>query len=359
MAAMPAPGAGVPPATTASAPTTEEPQNLNSRLNTVDRYWKFKGALQVVAIITGLIGIGAIGWCVSSKPRTIFAYGYDEFFSQWPMLITFAVSVVWCITCILVLVLRKRPVHPGLRVTMELFLWLGFIVTALFAVAAYLDLVSWGAGGDLGYGYSTSYGDYELAANGTWVWEDRSDSLSYTRNCNGTSSRYYYYEDVPATFKDCAEQDAYINKLWQEKQHRTGVVLTGVVCQFFGLVIHFALFVWACVDCHRHRRSKVTKDAEKLAANIVQTMISNGAVLPPPGQAHFRPGPQWGTQGMGYYQLPPQGQQAYPMANMYPQSMPAAQRASHQYAAPQGMMSGANGPAAGPSNEKSEGPRYA
>jgi hypothetical protein len=365
-----APGAAVPTATTTGAhTTTEEHTTLNSRLNAVDRYWKFKGALQAVAVITGLIGIGAMGWCVSTWPKSVWAYGYDGLLSVWPCLITFAVSIVWCVLCVLTLVARKKPVHPGLRVTIELFLWLGFIVTALFSVAALVDLLSWGSGGDLGYYYSR-YGDYELAANGTWVWEDSSSSsttTSYTRDCNGTSQYDYY--STPS-FKSCAEQDSYINKLWQEKPHRASVELTGVVCQFFGLVIHLALFVWACVDCHRYRRGKVSKDAEKIAADIVQTMISNGAVVPPPGQAHVRPGPQWGTQGMGYYQLPPQGHPAYPTANAYPQGYQVPQQQyqqpyqqqqqqQQQYVAPQGLMSGGNGPTAGPNNEKSAGPRYA
>jgi hypothetical protein len=289
----------------------------------------------------------------------------------WPCLITFSVSIVWCLACILTLVLRKKGVHPGLRVTIELFLWLGFVVTALFAVAAVLDLSLWGADGEL-YGYSSRAGDYRLASNGTWVWDSSSSSSSsttYARDCNGTGGYSYYggYSSYSTPiFSSCAEQDTYINKLWQEKPHRYSVELTGVVCQFFGLVIHLALFVWACVDCHRYRRGKVSKDAEKMAANIVQTMIHNGAVVPPPGRAHVMPGPQWGTQGMGYYQLPPQGHPAYPMANVYPQGyqMPQGyhvpqQQQQQQYGAPEGVMVGGNGPVAGSSGEKSAGPRYA
>jgi hypothetical protein len=156
--ATPAQGTEAPVATTPVAPTTTAPTqdhvNLNMRLNAADRYWKFKGALQAVAILVGLIGIGAMGWCVSTWPKSVYAYGYDGLLSVWPCLITFSVSIVWCLACILTLVLRKKGVHPGLRVTIELFLWLGFVVTALFAVAAVLDLSLWGADGEL-YGYSS------------------------------------------------------------------------------------------------------------------------------------------------------------------------------------------------------------
>jgi hypothetical protein len=338
-ATTPAPGlTGTPHA---PIPTTDEPLNLNAKLNDADRYWKFKAALQAAAITTGLIGIGTIGWCVSTTPlNDTLTYGYDEYWTLWPSLITFSVSIIWCAACILGLIVRKRPLHPGLRVALDLLLWLSFLVTALFAMVSLTELLQWGEYGNLSGsygGYSSSYGDYELLSNGTWVWETTrdsdSDSTSYTRSCDRSSSYYGY------GFKDCAEQDAYVNKLWQEKPHRQSVELTGVVCQFFGLVLHFALFVWACVDCHRYNRSKVSKDAEKIAASIVQTMITNGAVIPPPGQAHMRP---WGQQPMGYYQLPQQGQ-AYPMVAMYPQGQPMPP-------APQ---------TAGPSNEKGANPRYA
>jgi hypothetical protein len=357
------------PAAAPLASTAEEPQTLNAKLNDADRYWKFKGVLQAIAIITGLIGVGTIGWCVSTTPMNDeITYGYDEYWTLWPSLITFAVSIIWCVACILGLIVRKRPVHPGLRVAIDLLLWLSFLITALFAMVSLLELLQWGEGGSLdgnGYGYSSSYGDYELQSNGTWVWENSGDSdsssssssttsTSYTRPCDRSSSYSSSYG-----FANCAEQDAYVNKLWQEKPHRAGVETTGIVCQFFGLILHFALFVWACVDCHRHNRSKVSKDAEKIAATIVQTMISNGAVIPPPGQAHMRPGAPWGQQPMGYYQLPQQQGQAYPMTAMYPQQMPMGQPGQQQYPAPHGMMApGATG-AAGPSNEKSAGPRYA
>jgi hypothetical protein len=340
--------------TTAQPNAAEESQTLNERLNTGDRYWKFKTALQAIAIIIGLIGIGTLGWCFSNTPSYGFSYGYDSTWSLWPSFITFSCSIIWCVACIGIFVFRKRPVHPGLRVAIDLLLWLGFIATALLALVSFFELSQWADYGDMGnsFGQSSRYGDYELAPNGTWVWQQDPDrtSTSYLRPCesNSTRSNYYY----GPTFDNCADQDAYINQLWREKPHRESVQLTGVVCQFFGLVLHLMLFIWACVDCHRHNRKKVSKDAEKLAANIVQTMITNGAVIPPPGQAHLRPWPQ------GYYQLPPQHQQngqAYPMTAMYPQQSMAGY--------PQQGMAGQMGPqggyVAGPSNEKSEGPRYA
>jgi hypothetical protein len=346
--------------------TTEDHLSFNEKLNAGDRYWKFKFGLMAILIITGLIGIGCFAWIVTTIPGgTNSYYGYDSFWALWPSFITFSVSIIWCLICMLIFVLRKRTVHPGVRVTMDLLLWLGFIVTALFSLVALRDLMDFGEyGGIDGYGYYSynNDGDYVLAANNTWVWEQDSSYITYPRDCSSSSSSYSEFH-----FKDCAEQDAYINTLWHEKSHRTNVELTGVVCQFFGLVLHFALFVWACVDTHRYNRSKVSKDAEKLAAGIVQTMITNGAVVPPPGQAYMRP--QMGQST--YYQLPPQ-QQGYPMQptympqgpgqqQMYQQQRPGQQpqMAPGQYPTGQPGMPTPPVDAAGPSNEKGQGLRYA
>ncbi|KAH7402938.1 hypothetical protein BKA66DRAFT_404389 [Pyrenochaeta sp. MPI-SDFR-AT-0127] len=339
---------------TQTAPV-EESLSFNGKLNASDRYWKFKVALQSILIVAGYIGIGCTAWLIATAPvASNFGYGYDFYSPVWPSLLTFVLSVIWCAICLLAYVLRKKPVHPGTRVAVDLILWLGFIVTTLFAMAALSELTIWGNYGDLsGYGHYSSRGDYELASNGTWVWEQDESYISSPRSCNGsTNNSYNYRYSDYYYFKDCAEQDAYVNKLWQEKPHRVSIHLVGAICQFIGLTLHLALFIWACVDTHHHNRSKVSKDAEKIAAGIVQTMINNGAVVPPPGQAYMRPAV---GQGM-YYQLPPQ--QAYPMATMYPQQMPAqTQRAaSGQHRA---GASPTPGPVAGPSDEKSQGPRYA
>lgn len=351
------PTASIPNTTAPQATETETEEHLsfNDKLNAGDRYWKFKFGLGAIAIITGLVGIGCFAYLMTSDLYTNNDYyylGYNSY-AVWPGLITWSVSVAFVALCMIVFIVRKRPVHPGVRVTMDLLLWLAFIITAMFAIFAFRDVMDYGLyGGPDGYSYGSGGGDYVLASNGTWVWEQDTSYVNSPRDCD-------YYG-----FNNCEEQDAYVNKLWAEKGTRANTTLTGVVCQFFGLVIHFALFVWACVDCHRHNRSKTSKDAEKLAANIVQTMITNGAIVPPPGQAHMKPQP---GQVM-YYQVPP-NQQGYPMQPQYmqqgpgqmqqfgqhPQMMQQQQRMSPgQYPMGQPGM-----PPVAPVNEKSAGARYA
>lgn len=144
----PAPAAAAPLATTFAAPApqnatpAEEPQTLNDKLNAVDRYWKFKLAFQVALVITGVIGIGTIAWTISNRASVEF-FDYDGYYYQWPGLVPFVVSVLWCLICILVLVLHKKPVHPGARVALDLLLWLGFIFSVMFAMIGLLNLESW------------------------------------------------------------------------------------------------------------------------------------------------------------------------------------------------------------------------
>jgi hypothetical protein len=318
----PAPPPALAPTSTQHAATTE-PESLNASLNAIERFWKFKLAGYTICLISGLIGLGTFGWATSKSTAASVHSDFSDdsaWALPWP-LITFGISVVWSFLVIAITLLRKRPVHPGLRVSMDLLLWLGYIGTVLLALFSFMEILNWGRYGviDSYYYYSSSSrGQYELADNGTWVWDQdsSSSSLSYPRDCT-RSSRISYYDQVP--FASCEEQDAYINALWKAKPHRMDVVLTGVVCQFLNLVLHFALFVWACIDTNRRNRTKVSKDAEKIAAGIVEKMIASGSVVRAPMATYAAP-----HQQQMQYGFPPQqqGQMMYPHPQMQQTSMP-------------------------------------
>lgn len=363
-AGTPTPGPNTTPTPAIQATTpTEEPLSFNDKLNAGDRYWKFRFGLIAILIITGLVGIGCFAWLMTTPGALDEGYDLESFIGLWPSFVSWSISILWCIFCVAVFLMRKRTVHPGARVAVELLLWLAFLTTALFALFSLQSQMDYGLYGGPDrwmYDYSSSSGDYVLASNNTWVWETDNSYISTPRDCTGSHGPFYNMN-----FTNCAEQDAYVNKAWSEKPHRTSVNLTGVVCQFFGLTLHFALFVWACVDTNRYNRRKISKDAEMLAAGIVQKMIGNGAIVPPPGQAYMQPG----TGQAMYYQVPPQG---YSMQPVYMQQAPGQQ--PQQFVYPQQMgqqqymmpvqypmaQRGQSGPAvgaAGPSNEKAA--RYA
>jgi hypothetical protein len=187
---------------------------------------------------------------------------------------------------------------------MDLILWLAYIFTTGLAALACVALVQFGADGfinkDISDGYYTQY------PNGTWVYNATEYAQSYNtaRTCNGSSSRSYsYYSYSLPSFDNCEQQDAFVNLLWTSTKHRASVVLTGTVCQGLAFLLHFMLFVWACVDTHRRNKKKTNVDAEKLAADIIGRMVRDGAIVHPPG--HAQP-----MQGR-YQQLPNHGPQTY------------------------------------------------
>lgn len=275
------PAAAIPEGTEASAaPPTDAPQSLARRLDAGEELWVWKTGLRAVLVVAGIIGIGCMGWALSTAPDGPYSYGPSSTFA-YP-LITFGISTLWCAVCILVLLFSKRPVHPGVAVAIDLILWLAFIPTMLFAVLCYVDVHDYGVYHGLGT-YSV-YGGYEQAPNGTWVWEqtEYDSHFGKIRACDlanyNTPGSYHNYPGYG--FDSCAEEDAYVNALWAAKGHRERVIVTGVACQGLGLLLHLALFIWACVDTNRRNRREVSKDAEKLASDIVRNMIQSGAVIP-------------------------------------------------------------------------------
>lgn len=305
------------PAPRVVAPTTAMPGGLPTVLNASrgfrqkldagERHWRWKVALRAFLIIVGIVGIGCVGFAtaVARSEKLSYEYGFDDEWALSWCLITFAISVVWCAIVVLVLLIRKAPVHPGVAVSVDLILWLAYIPTALFAIVAVLSVISWGENGRI-YSYSSSGGDYLQASNGTWVWNatQYSSSRNTVRDCDSRSSYSSY------SFKNCEEQDAYINAIWESKGHRAGIEIAGVVCQFIGLVFHLGLFIWACVDTYYRNSKKVSKDAEQLAADIVMNMVKSGAIIPAPSSNYYPPAqnPNPHQQPVPYHQqvrLPP------------------------------------------------------
>ena len=68
-------------------------------------------------------------------------------------------------------------------------------------------------------------------------------------------------------------------------------------------IIHFTLFIFACIDTHRRRRNKTDVRANKIAQDIIAEMTQRG-VLPAPQHQQQQPLPQ--------QQYQPQPQQKYP-----------------------------------------------
>ncbi|KAF2686797.1 hypothetical protein K458DRAFT_416140 [Lentithecium fluviatile CBS 122367] len=349
----------------AAIPTNPESQTLREKLNAGDAHWQWKIGMRAILVIVGIIGIGCAAWTlVNFGPgKNPWQYELEDAWAMPWTLITFCISVVWSFVCIIVFFLRRpnAPVHPGAQVGMDLVLWLAFIPTALFAVVAVISVASLGVNGQIGGSrwMSSSQGYYYyIESNNTWAW-NASDSGSYSsyygymRDCmrNDTSYSSYSYGRI---FTNCTEEDIYVNYLWTGKSHRFSTELAATVCQFLGLLFHFVLFVWACVDTHRRNSRKVGKDAEKMAAEIVMKMVQSGAIIPAPGPAHMRSMPgQMPPHMMHQGQIPP-----HMMQQMFPQQYPQ-QHYGHFAPQPQPPTTSIQPTVASSSNEKGAGPRFA
>lgn len=355
-----------------------EPQTLRERLDAGDALWQWKIGFRVVLVLLGLIGIGCAAWTVANfgPEKSPYQYEVDDAWAMPWTLITFGLSLIWSACCILVFFVRRpnAPMHPGAQVGMDLVMWLAFIVTAIFAVYAVSSVAALGANGRIGDSWTSMDGWYTYSeSNNTWIFQAPSSDYyvtnGFVRDCakNRTMASYYNYGK---TFDNCTEEDNYVNGLWTGKSHRFNTELTATVCQFLMLLIHFVLFVWACVDTNRRNSSKVGKDAEKMAADIVMKMIQAGAIIPAPGPAHMRPMPgQMQPQMMQPGPIPPQMmQQMFPQQynqqfqQLYGHYAPQPSQAPQASQAPQvppKSTASPSSPIASSSNEKGAGSRFA
>ena len=262
---------------TASTPALKPPaQTKYEKLNAGDRDWQWKIGMRVVLFIISFIGLGCAGWVVTNFSSKHRYYGYMFDSNDWEWipwtLVTFVLTIVWSLACILVFWFRKdhSPLHPGAQVGVDLILWLGYIATGLCAVGAVISIREFGSSGAIGQ-YSRAEWTY-VSENNTWVFDSNSSSSSYytspnsSRNCKTP----YYYSN--SGFESCEQLDEFVNYLWRTKNARFNTELCACVCQFLALFLHFVLFIWACVDTHRYRKErKVAVEAFRAKQNEFST----------------------------------------------------------------------------------------
>lgn len=210
-----------------------------------------------------------------------------------------AVSFVWCLMVILIYLLRRppSPIHPGICVGIDLILWLGLIVTGLFTIGAVFVIWDYGSGGvieDPSYGNDYD-GHYILDPNGTWIYKiTYVSNACYTYGTNGchynpstgeyTNNRTIasVHRDCTPNFATCAQQDAYINQLWKQKPLIEGTEIMVAAAQWFGVLFHFILFVWACVDTHRYnakRKRRYTQvNTQEIVDGVIRDMEARGLI---------------------------------------------------------------------------------
>ncbi|MCJ1284317.1 hypothetical protein MMC26_003648 [Xylographa opegraphella] len=157
---------------------------------------------------------------------------------------------------------------------MDLVLWLALIITSSFAIIAAIGEVQY---------IGDEYDDVEVNSlhylqlpNGTYGYLEG----HYTETANGTEYFVTGNSSDPVAcsgYGSCAQEDQVLSS-----HHKLGIVLAvGVAFSFAVMLLHFVLFVWACVDTHQRRRNSLDKRAQRIAQNIIAEMTERG-VLPQP-----------------------------------------------------------------------------
>lgn len=57
-----------------------------------------------------------------------------------------------------------------------------------------------------------------------------------------------------------------------------GTEIVAATVQFVGVLMHFALFVWACVDVHRRNRGGKEREVQNVADRVIRDMESRGLI---------------------------------------------------------------------------------
>ncbi|OAA66984.1 hypothetical protein SPI_01560 [Niveomyces insectorum RCEF 264] len=155
------------------------------------------------------------------------------------------------------------------------------------------------------------YDPYDPYGTTTTTTRGRTPTATPTRSCS-------------RQFTSCAQQDLVVNEMWHDRNRRYPLDVVAAVMQGIGLVLHFVLFVLACIDTHLYnRRARV----QTMTLDVLQDMRQRGYVMVPAAEA----GTYVGAAGVAGIPLVPPPRVASP-GNLPPQppAWPAASRAAEK-----------------------------
>lgn len=154
--------------------------------------------------------------------------------------------------------------------------------------------------------YNDPYTEYSTDSNGFYIFP----TSTATRNgfggtgtvgaASSTSTR-----DCTPEFASCEQQDAFVNSLWHDKPRRYALDMLAAIIQGLAIILHFTLFVWACVDTHRRNRLRRTT---AMTMDVLVDMRQRGYVMVPAAEAGGAPTVALGGipgQGGAMYPYPP------------------------------------------------------
>jgi hypothetical protein len=178
-------------------------------------------------------------------------------------------------------------------VGIDLIVWLYFLFTVITAALLVISLQNWGSDGTIGdLSSSNGYnGEYILTDKNSWAynvthWYATGPSTSTWDADLGKWITEEYkpkLEDVVRNctpeFSSCADQDAWVNNLWNARPTRLALDFVAVACMGVLCLLHFGLFVWGCVETHRRRQKKSENLARGVAMGIITDLERRGLVV--------------------------------------------------------------------------------
>ncbi|KAL9638150.1 MAG: hypothetical protein Q9164_001744 [Protoblastenia rupestris] len=188
------------------APSLPLPAETRRTLNEHDHRWPFKFGIRAIATLFSFIGIVIFASTVSLSKKYYGGNDWVDGLPIGPLLISFLYNPT-----LLYLTLYRRngkPIHPGFSVTADLFTWALAVPAIVFSVG-----VGW-----------------------FWWWQPVVMRIGDRIPCN----RFNYWSQY------C---NPMIYKLGR-MEIAANVFLALV------LIMHFVLFVYACIACHKWRMAK-------------------------------------------------------------------------------------------------------
>ncbi|MCJ1484479.1 hypothetical protein MMC06_004650 [Schaereria dolodes] len=216
-----------------------------------ERYWPAKFVGRIIALLMGFVAIGTISWSIS----------YGDVLHFWAIpwnLISLGLSEIWNITNIAVLFVRSKPIRPGSKIGCDLVLCIILMITGVLVNFAAIGNLHWIAEFDP----SLDEPHYGRFPNGTYGIILPDDTLANILPC------YPYVTCQLAT------------DVTKDIHHLGAVELVGCVATYLVTLVHFILFVWACVDTHRRRTHKINNRPTEIGGTMITEMNGHNNAFP-------------------------------------------------------------------------------
>ena len=190
------------------------------RSHPCERHYKAKLVLRWIAL---LLTIACIVLAALGRPFALLLF------------IPLAFSFIWNIANIARRLSARTPIHPGANVALDLITWLAFFCTLV----------------------------YTYFASAAWLYLSTRNYSSLENACYNSNGSYYY--------GDCVNFDTEVNVLRSDSLHTSSIIaLVAAVVGSVDLVIHFVLFVLACIDTHRVRHPQRYPDCNRHYEKVQQ-----------------------------------------------------------------------------------------